>query len=76
MNCIKVSAVCDSTVWSMRSCFCLNENFYLFFLFTYLFTVGLFEAIKKKKKIGIWLIYNVLASGVQPSDSVIHISTF
>ena len=35
-----------------------------------------FKKKKKKKKIGIWLIYNVLASGVQPSDSVIHISTF
>ena len=48
-----------------------------FFPFTYLFTVGFCWDLFKKFLIGVWLINDVvLASGVQPSESVICISTF
>ena len=47
MNFIKVFAAYDSSVWSMWSHLCLDENFY-FFPFIYLFTAGPCWDILKK----------------------------
>ena len=54
----------------------LMRTFIFFPIYLFIYNRFLLRSLFKKKLIGIWLIYNVLASGVQPSESIMHISTF